>query len=113
MFCNWIIAYAPETVTIDSERGPEPGVRFHVTSDWDDDFELLTVIKNGYTELAEWCRAADDGAVPDYFCDFAIDLTEYAVNNNHSGSQGYQVDLAPNRVGLETARERWLSEHPG
>lgn len=112
MFCNWIIQYAPETVTIDPERGPEAGVRFHVTSDWADDFEVLSIPKNGYGPMPEWCRAVDGGVVPDYFCDFLIDIAELAVESQHAGTQGYQVDLAPNRVGAETARQRWLSEHP-
>jgi hypothetical protein len=114
MFCNWIIEFEPETVTIDPLRGPEPGVRFHVVSDWDDDFMVLAIPKNGYGPMPEWCRAeADTNELPDYFCDFLIDLADIAVENSQSGTHNYQVDLAPNRVGLETARQRWASEHPG
>lgn len=112
MLCNWTIEFAPEQVTIVSERGQESGVRFHVTSDWADDFVVLAIMKNGYDVLSDWCRAPDAGVIPDYFCDFMIDLAELAVDGQQSGTHGYQVDLAPNRVGAETARQRWASEHP-
>lgn len=111
MFCNWTIQFTPETVTIDLERGPEAGVRFHTTSDWGDNFDVLAIPKNGYGPMPEWCVATSPGSIPEYFCDFMIDLAEIAVGENRSGSSTYQVDLAPNRVGLETARQRWISEN--
>lgn len=112
MFCNWIASYEPATVTIDPERGSEPGISVRVTSDWDDDFIIESVELNGYSTASEWCRAPDAGIIPDYFTDFIPDLAVWILSRNYpAGVFNYQVDLAT-RTGNQTARELWALENP-
>ena len=112
MFCNWTIHYEPETVRFDEETGDEPGARYRLVSDWDDDFEVVARPAT-YATLPEWCRAEDQGVVPAYFWDVLPDLTGLILNQTiTSGTHGYQVDLAT-RTGNQTARELWAIENPG
>jgi hypothetical protein len=112
MQCNWTIEYSPESVTIDPERGAEPGARCRVTSDWNDDFTVLTSLLDGkgYSQVSEWARALDGGAVPFYFWDCLPELTAAAVSTQHGGTSTYDVDLAT-RTGNQTARELWVLEN--
>lgn len=113
MLCNWTITFAGQPVTIDDERGEEPGARFHLTSDWGDDFIVFGSKTDGlgYTLVSEWARAEDDGLVPDYLWDVLPDLTNNLATPTSSGTVPYQIDIAPNRVGNETARQRWIAEN--
>lgn len=106
MLCNWTIEFAPQTVTIDPERGPESGAHCRLVSDWGDDFQADCCPHDGYSAITDWARALDAGIVPDFFWDVLPDLTHLAVYSNQSGSFAYQVDLAE-RQGLETARAHW------
>jgi len=112
MFCNWTITYEPATVHFDEENGDEPGARYRLVSDWDDDFEVSARPATYYSTVPEWCRADDLGVVPGYFWDVLPDLTNAIVNQTiTSGTQAYQVDLAT-RTGNQTARELWAIENP-
>lgn len=113
MLCTWTIAYEPTTVELDPEYGSEPGARYHLTSNWDDDFTVLCCPTDGrgYTLVTQWARAEDSGVVPGYFLDCLPDLTAIVVGSQVTGSTGYQVDLAA-RTGNQTARDLWLIENP-